>query len=388
MSKRLFLIAVLVLTVGFFTSAFASAEGLQQPLFDQTAPLTRAEAVALLVNAHPNGLNRVRWFAAHMPPMPLFKDMEQTEWYAPYVEAAFEAGLIDGDAEDPFFRPQDVLTEEEAISLSIRYKEMTNPSEDAYLVIPTDQGNQLNKMVSEAQANGITLPFPIRPGQEIGRVAFYEMIGSAGIENPQGITIARIPVTTTFTTVATIQPIQPVSQPAVIPQNPLTGQVITLPETGDASDDANNANSNSYFAISMPTLGVNDLLISHPTDLTHNGLLAPLKTGVGHLFSYPGQNGKILIYGHSSSYPWDSSEFTKIFRQINKLQVGERVYVNYHGTLYTYEVTHKQAVDAKDTSAYAQEGKEELILYTCWPPDSVKQRYLVHAKLVETVVQK
>jgi LPXTG-site transpeptidase (sortase) family protein len=62
--------------------------------------------------------------------------------------------------------------------------------------------------------------------------------------------------------------------------------------------------------------------------------------------------------------------------------------VNYHGTVYTYQVTLKQTVPANDTSAYNQEGKEELILYTCWPPDSIKQRYLVHADLVETLAAK
>jgi len=378
MSKRLFLIAVLVLTVGFFTRAFAFAQDMQ--VADQTQPLTRAEAVALLINAHPNGLERVRWFAAHMPPMPLFADTTQTEWYAPYLEAAFESGLIEGNAVDPQFHPDEPLKEEEAISLAIRYKEMTNPSAEAYLVIPTDQGNILNKTVSEAQANGIKMPFPIRPGQPISRIALYDMMASAGVQNPQGITIARIPVTTEFITVASVQPIL---QPTTSTQNPnpLTAD-LTAGETPDSADE------NTYFAISMPTLGVEDLLISHPTDLTHNGLLVPLQTGVGHLFSYPGQNGKILVYGHSSSYPWDTSEFTKIFRQINKLQVGERVYVNYHGTVYIYEVTNKQTVPANDTSAYAQEGQEELILYTCWPPDSVKQRYLVHAKLVEVVAQK
>ncbi len=375
MSKRLFVIAVLVLTVGFFTRAFAYAEEvMQQPAVNLSESMTRAEAVALLINADAANLNRVRWFAGHMPPLPLFTDIDQKQWYAPYLEAAFEKGLIEGNKER-LFHPNDALKEDEAIQLAIRYKQMTDPNAGVYLVIPTSQGSPLNKIVSEAQANDIKMPFPVRPGMAITRGSLYEMIASAGVQNPSTITIAQIPVTTQFITVASIQPILP----QTVPSTATNPQIVpAVPETP----------GNTYFAISMPNIDINDLPISHPSDFSHDGLLAPLKTGVGHLFSYPGQGGKILVYGHSSSYPWDTSEYTKIFRKINKLAVGDKVYVNYHGVLYTYEVSFKQTVNASDTSAYAQEGKEELILYTCWPPDSVKQRYLVHAKLVTTVAAK
>mgnify|MGYP003527847521 FL=1 len=130
----------------------------------------------------------------------------------------------------------------------------------------------------------------------------------------------------------------------------------------------------------MPSLGIKDLTITHPSDpTTSKGLLSVLQNGVGHLFSYPGKGGKILVYGHSSSYPWDVSSYTKIFRQINKLQAGDKISVTYNGTVYNYEVTHKREVAVNDMSAYSGSG-EELILYTCWPPDTIDKRYLVHAK--------
>lgn len=94
-----------------------------------------------------------------------------------------------------------------------------------------------------------------------------------------------------------------------------------------------------------------------------------------------------MIYGHSSGYPWDLSQYTKIFRQINRLTPGDRVYVTYQGSLYTYEVTQKQEVGASDTTPFNDRGMgEELILYTCWPPDSISQRFLVHALPVGSAV--
>jgi len=92
-----------------------------------------------------------------------------------------------------------------------------------------------------------------------------------------------------------------------------------------------------------------------------------------------------MIYGHSSGYPWDVSEYTKVFRKINELTTGERVYVTYEGSLHVYEVSKKQVIDAKDVSPFNDDGTNELILYTCWPRDGIKQRYLVHATEVETV---
>ncbi|MBM3300307.1 MAG: sortase, partial [Deltaproteobacteria bacterium] len=145
--------------------------------------------------------------------------------------------------------------------------------------------------------------------------------------------------------------------------------------------------SQKYFAISMPSIGISDLAVIHPSDpFTSQGVLEPLQNGVGHLFSFPGGGGKVLIYGHSSGYPWDKSQYTKIFRRINELKTGEKVYVTYDGKLHMYEVTHGESVPAGDTSRYNDDGKgEELILYTCWPPDSISERYLVHAVPVQKI---
>jgi LPXTG-site transpeptidase (sortase) family protein len=96
-----------------------------------------------------------------------------------------------------------------------------------------------------------------------------------------------------------------------------------------------------------------------------------------------------MIYGHSSGYPWDLSQFTKIFRTINETNIGDRVYVTYKGALYVYQITAKKSVPAKDTAAFEpDEQGEQLVLYTCWPPDSVTNRYLVYATPVEKVALK
>jgi LPXTG-site transpeptidase (sortase) family protein len=168
------------------------------------------------------------------------------------------------------------------------------------------------------------------------------------------------------------QQVQPSSAPV---RSSSSSSSFTVVQTSSAQSSV----ISTAFTITIPTLGITDLAVVHPSDATTNeGLLNPLEYGVGHLFSYPGGNGKIMIYGHSSGYPWDVSKYTKIFRTVNKLEPGDTVSLNYNGKQYQYQVAFKETVAANDISPFTGEG-EELILYTCWPPDSIKQRYLVHA---------
>lgn len=378
-------------------------------MVDTSSTITRAGAVALLVEARPFFYSRVDQFARHMPPISLFEDAERTEWYAPYLEAAFEAGLIIGNRER-LFRPAKPLTEREAVELALRFRSLDRPS----LAVDIDRSriasDSATSLTALALREGIVVPLPFHPDAQISREHFFVLMRSLRITNPETIVIrslplptpvaAPLPVTATAAVIApppvAAQPTQfkpiaaapsfatpprfvatqprPIAYPSQPTQTPARQPTATLPA------------STLSFAISMPTLGVRDLPISHPSDpFTKDGLLAPLKNGVGHLFSYPGNGGTILVYGHSSSYAWDVSNYTKIFRQINKLNTGDRIYVTYNGTQHTYQVTRKQTVPAADMSAYQNGNGEELILYTCWPPDTIRERYLVFARPIEAV---
>ncbi len=383
MFKRFLALAAFVALVGVCTHAFA-AESSERPL-------NRAEAVALLVEANPSLQQRYAYFNEHMPPMPLFQDVPHDTWYAPYIEAAFEGGIITGN-ENALFRPADPITEEEMIALGVRYHSMAHPEIFMSLLAAEDQ-DWFTSLVNASLQSNMDLPFPIRLGQPIKRDDLFAMMTSMNVASPNMIAIqySRTGYTRPIVVQQPVQQPRPIAQvipprptttsPAPTPPRPTTPTPTTPPPTAQPTVAA------KPFSISMPTLGVKDLTITHPTDpFTKDGLHSVLKNGVGHLFSYPGKGGKILVYGHSSSYPWDVSSFTKIFRQINKLNVGDRITITYNGTIYTYEVTNKQSVPADDMSVYQQQGGgEELILYTCWPPDSIKERYLVHAKPVSAV---
>ena len=378
MEKRIIPLLALLLLTGYATRAFAQS-------VPSEAPLSRAGAVALMVEADPALKQRLQFFIKHTPPMPLFDDVEYTQWYAPYIETAFEAGLVTG-SDDARFRPSDRLAEEESIVLVNRFYALKHPGTPRVTAKPGE--DWFTVAANAALAQGIQLPSPIRLGQPVSRSAYFTMLRSSGAANPELLAISYQPNPTPVIVRQPTQGLRPLVAPrpavAVAPRSAVqqrptvVAQAVTPVPTATAG-----------FSISLPSLGISNLHISHPSNpTTKDGLLAPLQSGVGHLFSYPGAGGTILVYGHSSGYAWDVSKYTKIFRQINKLAVGDKVTINYGGKAYTYQVTYKQSVLASDMSAYKGGNGEELILYTCWPPDSIKERYLVHASPVSEVAQR
>lgn len=395
-SRRLVLLLALVLLVGLGTRAFAQnfADVEGTPYKDAFAylssksivkgypdgsgrpdePLNRVEAVKVILAARSEYQKRVDWYEDNLPPLPLFIDTDQSAWYAPYIEAAYEQSIVTGYP-DSTFRPSQFLNVEEAVALLMRSFHEKGTAGSALLStsIENHDTQWYTPYVNRAiERNIVREQRMLRLGTPITRGQFFDMVYRLHMIDARKL--AAFPGPSTRREEVAARP---------------TGGTVTRPQVYVPTTTAvsNPNGSEQYFAISMPSLGVKDLTITHPEDpFSTEGILAPLQFGVGHLFSFPGAGGKVMVYGHSSGYPWDVSQFTKVFRQVNKLSVGDRIYVTYSGTLYTYEVSHKQTVDASDTSPFQEDGSgEELILYTCWPPDSIQQRYLVHAIPVDTV---
>ena len=366
-------------------------------------PLNRVEALKIILEAEGSFDGRIASYKKQMP-LGLFFDTAQSDWYAPYIEAAFEKNVITG-YQDGSFRPGQYLRVEEAVTMLMRTfgEHGTKKKAELSSYIENQPNEWYTASINAAiTRNTVMNKGRLRLGTAITRGQFIDMVyrlhtvrdsnafvysGTEPQVAPQRI---AVPIQRTqqqpsyvaggSTGITVTDGVTPrVSQPQQQPQNVSIAPKIDHPFA-----------SEKYFAVSMPSLGITDLTISHPADaLTKDGVLAPLDLGVGHLFSYPGGGGKIMVYGHSSGYPWDVSEYTKIFRRVNELQEGDKIYVTYAGNLHIYQVTHEQTILAKDTSPFNDDGSgEELILYTCWPLDSVSQRYLVHAVPIETIAQK
>lgn len=360
--------------------AYLSGRGVVQGYRDGSGrphrPINRAEALKVIVSAVDDYASRAESVRNRMPPIMAFTDVREADWFAPYVEVGFEKGITEGYP-DGTFRPAGNITTEETLAMILRSYGMTGQQGfEQSSNIQNRQNQWYTPFVNASiQRNLIRSNARLALGHAVTRGQFFDILYRVDTlsRNGQAVFAGREPVAL------------PTSQQASS-RGDNAGFAINAPRQGAEIVDVPYA-SEQFFSISIPDAGIEDLTITHPSDpFTSEGVLAPLQNGVGHLFSYPGGGGKIMIYGHSSGYPWDVSQYTKIFRKINELQPGNRIYVTYDGSLHVYEVAYEQTVNADDTSAFNDNGQgEELILYTCWPPDSIAQRYLIHAVPVDTI---
>ncbi len=314
--------------------------------------INRAETLKVLLQARPQYAARVSWYQRHLPQTSLYKDMSQSDWYAPYLEAAYESDLITGYP-DRTFRAGKSVTVEEAVVLMMRVYSESTPKRDGGEWFADDLKKALEK-------NLIAKEETLYLGESMTRGQFFDMIYRFETVKSQRLT-------------AFVNADGSTTPHAMLARRPVPTS--TLAGTSGSAD----------FFVTIPTLGITDLRVSHPADaISSKGMLEPLKYGVGHLFNYPGTDGKIMVYGHSSGYAWDVSKYTKIFTTVNKLTAGDRVYVHYNDRDFIYEVTGQQTISPTDTRPFQGRG-EELILYTCWPIGSNKERLIVRAKPVSDV---
>lgn len=343
------------------------------------SPLNRVEALKVILAVQQSYNDRIAWYTDHMPPIPLFTDVDQRAWYGPYLEVAFQEGIVTGYPNGTF-KPSRVLSVEEAVTMLMRTFGESGSFDHASLsaAIQNRDAEWFTPYINAAVDKNLIMHNrgTLRLGTAITRGQFFDMVYRLSVVREQGIVAYNGPEPQAQTTVVA-QPynglgVQSVDGILDLPGGPTTVDTVAFNDP---------LPSEQYFAISMPTLGIQDLVVTHPLDATDKqAILDPLQYGVGHLFGYPGGGGKIMIYGHSSGYPWDVSEYTKIFRRVNELKTGDKIYVTYAGDLFVYEVVQEQTIAAADTTPFQDGGGgEELILYTCWPPDSITQRYLVHA---------
>ncbi len=139
-----------------------------------------------------------------------------------------------------------------------------------------------------------------------------------------------------------------------------------------------NTNTNSNF-ISISRLNVKAPIVE-PVSVAENKILASLKSGVV-LYpgsAVPGQLGTTVIIGHSSStFPF--TKYSGIFAGLNKLAVGDMVYINYEGRGYTYIIKDKKIGSSVELASSNVSG--DLILASCWPIGTDKNRIIITADL-------
>ncbi len=136
------------------------------------------------------------------------------------------------------------------------------------------------------------------------------------------------------------------------------------------------------FGIVIPKIGVNAKVIPNVPPDNPKEFTKALKVGVAHAAgsAFPNQEGVIFIFGHSTDFTWNVARYNALFYQIKDLEIGDEINLFYGGQRYLYKVKEKRIVAASDTSFLGNPSGKLLILQTCWPPGTTKERLLIFAK--------
>lgn len=165
---------------------------------------------------------------------------------------------------------------------------------------------------------------------------------------------------------------------------------------------------NTKFSIYVPKIGAKAPITQNVSVANQNEYMTALKEGVAHASGsvFPGMEGTTYLFAHSSDNPWGASQYNTIFYLLRELEAktiddiplgggkmdkeqtiknGDEIHIFFLDKLYTYQVTEKHVVDAKDLSwlLNARTGSERLVLQTCWPPGTDWKRLIVVAEPVK-----
>lgn len=137
----------------------------------------------------------------------------------------------------------------------------------------------------------------------------------------------------------------------------------------------------------IPKINV-DVPVVYNVPPDNSSLMNAMKKGVAHFSipganSMPGQLGNTVLSGHSSNDLFDPGDYKFIFAQLEKLQKGDTIFVNYNSVRYTYTVTSKKIVKPTNVqSLLGYNNKPYLTLITCTPLGTALNRLLVTAEQI------
>ena len=97
----------------------------------------------------------------------------------------------------------------------------------------------------------------------------------------------------------------------------------------------------------------------------------------------PGQNGQIIILGHSAPPNWPHVKYDWVFSEINNLNTGDKIIFYFNGKKYVYGVKGKEIIQKGGDITLREEdkGKNILTLVSCWPPGKNYKRIALSAVL-------
>lgn len=139
------------------------------------------------------------------------------------------------------------------------------------------------------------------------------------------------------------------------------------------------------WGIVIPKIFLQETVVANVDPTAKESYLPALNVGIAHAAGtdLPGQGGQGYYFAHSSGMNVLSPQKQAAFYLLGKLVTGDEVDVYHYGEKYIYKVVETKVVEANDVSFLSYSGENErIVLQTCWPVGTSRQRLLVFAERV------
>ena len=158
--------------------------------------------------------------------------------------------------------------------------------------------------------------------------------------------------------------------PFIQPSRTISG----TPIIGDGAAINNNPE------VIIPKINVEIPVVYGVDTVDDNAVENALESGVVHYAdtAMPGQNGNLVIVGHSSNNIFNKGKYKFAFVLLSRLENGDTFYIQKDGKRYTYQVYKKTIVPPTDVTVLGPADKEATAtLITCDPPGTSTNRLVV-----------
>ncbi|MBU2104008.1 sortase [Patescibacteria group bacterium] len=172
----------------------------------------------------------------------------------------------------------------------------------------------------------------------------------------------------------------------LIPETPakLVDAPVTVPQAALVASVASLAPENPV-RVEIPAIDL-DVSIKNPESTDVKTLDAALLSGA---VRYPtsaklGEEGNVILFGHSSYLPVVNNKAFKAFNAIQNLKAEDRILVHSEGMTYVYAVREVASADAESAAIPLTKTGHTLTLATCDSFGKKTDRFVVVADLVES----
>lgn len=133
----------------------------------------------------------------------------------------------------------------------------------------------------------------------------------------------------------------------------------------------------------VPVVGISsENLVKRDWNALEKEIQSALQNGVVHYpgTAQPGQDGNVVITGHSSYFAWDPGRFKDVFALLHEVNIGDSIIMYYNQQKYLYKVYDRLVVMPDQVDVLTQSGENRLTLITCTPVGTNLKRLIILAK--------